>query len=118
MINNFNNKGIALFISIALLFLLSVAAIAVLRTAYNYNYVCENEIKRVKAITSAESGINYAFYKLKNNATTKFYPNRLGIDNADISLSGMNGLSSVQVWLEDYDPPVSGKYIIKSKAAY
>jgi len=115
---NYNNKGVAIFITIALLFLLSVAAIGVLLTAYNYNNICEGQIRRMKAITSAEAGVNYAYYQLRNNATTNFYPNHKDIDNADISLSGMNGLTKIEVWVEDHDPPITGAYIIKSKATY
>ena len=76
---NYNNKGVAIFITIALLFLLSVAAIGVLLTAYNYNNICEGQIRRMKAITSAEAGVNYAYYQLRNNATTNFYPNHKDI---------------------------------------
>ena len=51
------NKGIAIFIALMLLFLLSLAAIAVLLTAYNYNNVCEGQTRRLKAMSSAESAI-------------------------------------------------------------
>ena len=118
MLKDTNNKGIALFITLMLLFLLSLVTIAVLLTAYNYNNICEGQIKRLKAITSAEAGINYAYYQLRNNATTKFYPNHKDIGNADISLSGMNGLTTIEVWVEDRDPLIAGTYIVKSKATY
>jgi len=116
--NYSNDKGMAIFITLALLFLLSLLAISVLMTAYNYNSICEGQIKRLKAITSAEAGINYVYYQLRNNATTNFYPNHKDIGNADISLSGMNGLAKTEVWVEDQDPPIAGTYIIKSKVTY
>ncbi|MFH1853978.1 MAG: hypothetical protein ABH815_01555 [Candidatus Omnitrophota bacterium] len=62
-----SNKGIALFISLTLLFLLSIGAITVLLTAYNYANITENEIKRLRAITLAEAGINYAYWQLRTN---------------------------------------------------
>ncbi len=113
-----NNKGIAIFITIMLLFLLSLITIAVLLTSYNYNNICEGQTRRLKAMTSAEAGIHYAYYQLRNNAATNFYPDHKDIGNADTSLSGMNGLTDIKVWVEDYSPAVSGKYIIKSRATY
>lgn len=113
-----NNKGIAIFISLMLLFLLSLGVIAVLLAGYNYTRVTDGQIKRLKAIASAEAGLHYAYYQLRNNTITNFYPNKLGEANADTSLSGMNGLTEIKVWVEDLDPPVSGKYIIKSKTSY
>ncbi len=115
---NYNNKGIAIFVTLAFLFLLSLITIAVLSTAYNYNNICEGQTRRLKAITSAEAGINYAYYQLRTNATTNFYPIHKDIGNADISLSGMNGITSLEVWVEDRDPPIAGTYIVKSKATY
>lgn len=61
------NKGIALFIALALLFLLSVGVTVVLLTAYNHANVTENLTRRMKAIMLAEAGIYYATWKLKNN---------------------------------------------------
>ena len=64
-----NNKGIAIFISLMLLFLLSALAIAVLSTVYNYSNISEGQIKRLKAMTSAEAGINYAYWYLRNDTS-------------------------------------------------
>lgn len=58
-------KGIAIFAAMALLFLLSVAVIVVLLTAYNYANISENQIKRLRAMKIAESGINYAYWKIR-----------------------------------------------------
>ena len=113
-----DNKGVAIFITLMLLFLLSLAAVTVLLISYNYNNISESHTRRLKALVSAEAGINYAYYQLRNNATTHFYPNCKDIGNADTSLSGMNGLTDIKVWVEDYNPPVTGKYIIKSRATY
>lgn len=60
-----HNKGIAIFLSLSLLFLLSVGAIVVLLTAYNYAYVTEKQISRSRAILLAESGIHYAYWKIR-----------------------------------------------------
>ncbi len=67
MRNTFNKRGIALFITLALLFLLSVSAIVVLLMAYNYANVTQNQMNRSKAILYAESGIHYAYWKIRIN---------------------------------------------------
>lgn len=59
------NKGIALFVSLALFLLLSIGVIVVLLSAYNYTNITENQIKRLKALSLAESGINYAYYRIR-----------------------------------------------------
>jgi len=118
-IHNYSNeKGVAIFITLMLLFLLSLAIAGVLLTAYNYNNICEAQIRRQKALASAEAGIHYACYQLRNNAVTNFYPNCKDVANADTSLSGLNGFSDIKVWVEDFNPPVSGKYIIRTKVTY
>lgn len=60
-----HNKGIAIFITLMFLFLLSLIAIAVLLTAYNYNNICEGQISRLKAIKLTEAGVNYAYWKIR-----------------------------------------------------
>ena len=116
-----NNKGIAIFISLALLFLLSAAAIAVLLTAYNYNNICEGQIRRIKAITSAEAGVNYAYYQLRTNEAAFVSDHKVPPGTAytfPISDPVMNGIANLEVWVEDRNPPIAGTYIIKSKATY
>ncbi len=115
MIKNFNNKGVAIFITLMLLFLLSLLAIAVLLTAYNYNNICEGQIRRIKAITSAEAGVNYVYYQLRTNnaAFTYTFP---------LADPVKNGITSLEVWAEEVKDglglPIPGKYIVKSKATY
>ena len=58
-------SGVALFIALALLFLLSVCSIVVLLTVYNYTNVSENQIKRLRAMKLSEAGINYAYWKIR-----------------------------------------------------
>jgi Tfp pilus assembly protein PilX len=106
-----NNKGIAIFISLALLFLLSASIITVLLTAYNYNSICEGQIKRIKAMNSAEAGINYAYYQLRTN-TAAFVAAYNEASPYSISLN--NGII-VRVWATG---PVSGRYTISSTAVY
>ncbi|MDO8602946.1 MAG: hypothetical protein Q7O04_03740 [Candidatus Omnitrophota bacterium] len=60
-----NNKGIAIFITLALLFLLSLIVTAVLLTAYNYANISAGQINRLKALKLAESGVNYAYWKIR-----------------------------------------------------
>jgi hypothetical protein len=121
MIKNFNNKGMAIFITLALLFLLSLLAIAVLLTAYNYNYICEGQIKRLKATISAEAGINYVYYQLRVNEAAFLGDHKVPPGTAHtfpISDPVVNGLTKIEVWVEDLNPPITGKYIAKSKVSY
>lgn len=62
-----NNKGIALFVGIALVLLLSMTALAFLISAYNSGNINESLARRARAITVAEAGINYAFWKIRIN---------------------------------------------------
>jgi Tfp pilus assembly protein PilX len=109
--NSSNDKGIAIFITLMLLFLLSLAAIAVLLTTYNYNNICEGQIKRTKAINLAESGINYAYWKLRTDPTSII--TSPGPTDTTISISGTNVVITVTV-----DPNPSGQYIINSRVDY
>ena len=111
-----NNKGVAIFITLMLLFLLSLTAIAVLLGGYNYNNICEGQIRRIKAITSAEAGIAYAYYQIRNDSDTHFTVDHKDFGNAATITIG-NGLS-VQVWVEDQNPPVTGKYVVKARSEY
>jgi len=90
-----NNKGIALFLSITLLFLLSIASIAVLLTAYNYANITENQIKRTRALSLAEAGINYAYWYLRDNPgftgnIPTIYPDP-GTPGVDITVTADSG---------------------------
>ena len=109
--NSNNNKGIAIFVTLMLLFLLSLATIAVLLAAYNYNNICEVQIKRIKAINLAESGINYAYWKLRTDPDSVFASP--GPTDTTISISGTNVIITVTV-----DPDPSGQYIINSRVGY
>ncbi len=111
MLKDTNNKGIAIFVSLALLFLVSAAAIAVLLTAYNYSSICESQIRRLEAITSAEAGVNYAYYQLRTNASAFV----AAYGEASPYPISLNSGITVGVWATG---PVSGRYTIKSKAAY
>ena len=105
MIKNFNNKGVAIFITLALLFLLSLLASAVLLTAYNYTNICEGQIRRMKAMTSAEAGVNYAYWYLRDNTS---------YGGGTLPLITLNG-TPVTITIS---APVSGRYTIQSKATY
>jgi len=127
-----HNKGIAIFITLMILFLLSLVVIAVLLTGYNYSNISEGQIKRLKAITSAEAGVYYAYNQLMNEdpaSPTRFSVEHNGAAAPDgtppanaytflISDPVMNGITSLKVWVEDKIPFVAGEYIIKSKATY
>ncbi len=65
MINKPKSKGIALFITLTLLLLLSIVTIAVLLNSYNYVSISERQIRRLKALSLAESGIHYAYWKIR-----------------------------------------------------
>lgn len=106
-----NNKGIALFISLALLFLLAVVLIAVLLTAYNYASITEAQIKRLRAITLAEAGINWAYWKFRDPSDPSHYSVCPVTDTINPDSSGLN----VQITVTG---PSSGRYTIKSKVTY
>lgn len=76
MVKKPRNKGVALFVSLALLFLLSVGSAIVLLTAYNYTNISENQIRRTMALAASEAGIHYAYWKI-----------RIGKDDDNNSLS-------------------------------
>lgn len=118
MNNKHNNKGIALFISLSLLFLLSIGAIVVLLTAYNYANITENQIKRSRAITLAESGINYAYWKIRIGQDD---------DNNDVDFGDGNPhtlnppISIPNGWIIEVvvqDASMSGRKTIQSTVTY
>lgn len=98
------DKGVAVFTTIMFLFILSLVAVGVLLAAYNYNNICEGQIRRLKAMTSAEAGINYAYWYLRND------PGYAG-GTLSITLNGIPVTVTVSA-------PVSGRYTISSKATY
>jgi len=107
------NKGAALFITLMFLFLLSLIVAAVLLTTYNYISICESQIRRQRALVSAEAGIHYAYWQLRTNLdsfTTAHYSEL----TADSIVPGGDGLT-VKVWVEG---PVSERLTVKSKVAY
>jgi len=62
-----NNRGLAFFISLTLLLLLSMGITVFLLTSYNSANINEALVRRSKAITIAEAGINYAYWKIRIN---------------------------------------------------
>lgn len=109
----YSNKGVAIFIALMLLFILSLLVVAILLTTYNYNNICEGQIRRLKAIASAEAGINYAYYQLRSDAST-FVADHGSEATADTIAPGNNGIT-VKVWATG---PVSNRYTVVSKAEY
>jgi len=109
--NSSNNKGIAIFVTLMLLFLLSLAAIAVLLVAYNYNNICEVQIRRIKAINLAESGINYAYWKLRTDPSSVI--TSPGPTDTTINIGGTNVVITVTI-----DPDPAGQYMISSRVDY
>ncbi len=108
-----NNNGIAIFMTLMFLLLLSLVVIAVLLTAYNYDNICEGQISRIKAINSAEAGINYAYWQFRTDPTN-FTNDHFSEATADTISPGSNGMT-VKVWAEG---PVSGRYTVRSKVTY
>ena len=108
------NKGIALFIALALLFLLSVGITAVLLTAYNYTNVTENLTRRIKAMTLAEAGVYYATWQLKNdeNYTGETFSAGSGVLSDIPSGTGW----SMVITVDDY--PAYGGKRIRSRVDY
>ena len=104
MSKKFDNKGIALFVALALMILLSIGVITVFLTVYNYANISENQIKRARALSVAESGISYAYLQLWRDpgyTGGPIYPDPAG-PRVDITVTG----------------PVSGTYTIQSTVTY
>ncbi|NQT74908.1 MAG: hypothetical protein HQ566_00120 [Candidatus Omnitrophica bacterium] len=106
-----SKRGVALFITLMILFLLSIVTVVVLLTAYNYANVTENQIKRMRAITLAEAGIHYAYFKLRTDpAYSTTYIDEASADTINPDESGYN----VLIWIDSS----SGRDAIKSKVVY
>jgi len=111
---SFTNKGIALFVALALLFLLSATVITVLLTAYNHTNATENLSRRMRAVMLAESGLNYARWQLRNDSSY----------SGDVFSAGSGVLSdlpagsgwNMTITVDDY--PASGGKRIRSKVDY
>jgi Tfp pilus assembly protein PilX len=103
-----NNKGIAIFISLSLLFLLSLVVIVVMLTSYNYFQITEKQIKRTKAIAWSEAGLSYAYYKLRVDPAN--YTN--------INATRPTELNSSGVILNVTWDGSNNSYTIKSKVVY
>ena len=69
MLKKLKNKGIALFVTLALLLLLSMAVAVFLITSYNSANINEALYRRQRALTVAEAGLHYAFYQLRLDST-------------------------------------------------
>jgi len=112
--NKYNDKGIAIFISLILLFLISLLVAAVLLTSFNYAQITEKQIKRIKAMASAEAGINYAYWKLgPKTDNTAYASTYISEGTADKIYPDSSGLE-VKIWILGGSPP----YTVKSKVDY
>ena len=104
-----NKKGVALFLSLTVLLLLSIAAIVVLLTAYNYSDLTEGQIDRLEGIALAEAGIHYAYYELRQDpdgfaATTP------------VSIQPDSSGPSVEITVTG--GPFPAQFTVKSKVTY
>ena len=117
-----NSRGIALFISLTLLFLLSIAAVVILLTAYNYANVTENQMRRTRAIVLAEAGVNYAYWKIRIGEDDAGNPVDFGDGNMH-TLEPPISLPSATTWdieveVEAEDFPASDDKTIRSTVTY
>ena len=108
---NKNDKGIAIFITLMLLFLLSLITIAILLTAYNYSNICEGQTRRLKAMVSVEAGINYVYWKLRTDPISVI--TSPGPTTTNLSINGLNDVSVIVT-----GPDSNGRYTIQSRATY
>ena len=63
--NKNNKKGVALFVSLTVMLLLSLVVIAILLVAFNYSDITENQIKRLEALRAAEAGVAFAYSRIR-----------------------------------------------------
>lgn len=121
MLKKLKNKGIAFFITLALLLLLSMAVAVSLITSYNSANINEALYRRQKALTVAEAGLHYAYWKIRIGEDDDGNP----VDFSDgdehtlippISIpSGWN--IEVKVEVKDEDE-ATGRKTIESKVIY
>ncbi len=113
----YNKKGIALFVVISIMFLLSIGSAVILLTAYNYANLTENQIRRSRAMVLAEAGINYAYWKIRigedDTGAPITYPCTL---TPPISLPSIAGWV-IQVDV-DWDPDLPSRLKIDSTVTY
>ena len=109
--NSSHKRGVALFVALALLFLLSVCTVVVLLTAFNYANISENQIKRLRAMKISEAGINYAYWKMRTDAS--YRTTYISEASADVITPDASGYS-VKIWIDSS----SGRDEIKSKVVY
>ncbi|MBU0759995.1 MAG: hypothetical protein KKC66_02310 [Candidatus Omnitrophica bacterium] len=101
--NSSYKRGVALFVALALLFLLSVCTAVVLLTTYNYANISENQIKRLRAMKISEAGINYAYWMIREGSLsypcTLTPPISLPADwsiSVDITENGATGTKTIR----------------------
>ncbi len=97
------NNGVALFIVIALLFLLSIGGAVILILAYNYTYTTKKQAERIKAFYLAEAGIWHAFYELRRDSSYRG------------ELKEIESGKYVNITVSE---PSGGFYTIRAKAEY
>ena len=113
----YDKKGVVLFVTLSILLLLSMGAVVVLLTAYNYANVTENQIRRARAIALAEAGINYVYWKIRvgqdDNGDPISYPCAPCTLNPPISLPAAGW--AIQV---DITGTENGRKTVESKVTY
>lgn len=121
MLKKLKNKGIAFFITLALLLLLSMAVAVFLITSYNSANINEALYRRQKALTVAEAGIHYAYWKIRIGKDGDGIPVDFG-DGEEYILTPPISIPSgwkieVKVEVKDEDE-ATGRKTIESKVTY
>ena len=107
-----NNKGVALFIALSLVFLLGIGVVVVLLSAHNFSQISEKEISRIKATASAEAGLWHAYYMLRTQ-NAGYIPSVGNPKNNNIDINDL----TVNITISGPDN-ISGLYTIESKVQY
>ena len=123
MIGKGNSRGVAFFITLALLLILSMAALVFLLTSYNSANVNEALYRRERALVVAEAGLNHALYQLREDPV---YAGETFLAGSGVMLDLMPDVPAgsrsdwwkltITVTPSEADDP--GDYVVKSKVDY
>ncbi|MBU4311497.1 MAG: hypothetical protein KJ706_02105 [Candidatus Omnitrophica bacterium] len=120
MIGKGNSRGVAFFITLALLLILSMAALVFLLTAYNSANINEALYRRERALVMAEAGLHYALYQLRNDIT---YTGETFLAGSGVMLDLMPDMPAGTGWsliitITPSGAGDPGDYVVKSKVDY
>jgi len=121
--STFRNKGIALFVALALLLLLSIGIAVFLLNTYRHVNINEAIANRARAMLIAESGIAYAYWKIRigkedSGSSVDFYDGNLYTLDPTAQASPMSIPTGWAIAIDAQDIGSTGTITINSKVTY